>query len=112
VTAAVVAFVPTTLQYMRNPKYRSLGASGAVAAVMFSAVLLYPGMSVGIVFLPFTVPAWLYGLLYLAYTAWQSYRGRDGVNHTAHFAGAIYGALLTYVMEPQRVTTTLHRLLS
>ena len=112
VSAVVVAFVPTTLRYMRNPNYNSLGASGAVAAIMFSAIALHPGLKVG---LPFvhgaSVPGLYYGLAYLAYSAWHSYRSRDGINHDAHFSGAIYGVLLTFVFEPKRVERTISTLL-
>jgi membrane associated rhomboid family serine protease len=110
VTAVIVAHIPTTLRRMGNPKYNSLGASGAVAAVIFSAVLLYPGMKLSLLFLPIPIPGVLYGVLYLAYSAWQSYRARGFINHDAHFAGAIYGALLTYVFEPSRVERTLRQM--
>lgn len=110
-SAIVVGFVPTTLRYMRQPAYNSLGASGAVAAVTFSAIALQPGLRVGIPFVPVLVPGILYGALYLAYSAWHSYRARDGINHDAHFTGAVYGALLTFVLEPARVQRTLAHLL-
>ena len=107
VTAVVIAHVPTTIRHRNNPKYSSLGASGAVAAVIFSAILLYPGLKLSLLFLPIPIPGYLYGLGYLAYSAYSSYRAKDGVNHDAHFAGAIYGSLLTYVLEPTRVARTL-----
>jgi membrane associated rhomboid family serine protease len=107
VSAVVIAHVPTTIRHRNNPKYSSLGASGAVAAVIFSAILLYPGLKLSLLFLPIPVPGYVYALGYLAYSAYSSYRAKDGVNHDAHFAGAIYGSLLTYVLEPQRVARTL-----
>jgi membrane associated rhomboid family serine protease len=106
VSAVVVAFVPTTLRYMKNPTYSSLGASGAVAAVMFSAILLRPGLTLGLLFLPVAIPGLVYAFGYLAYSAWHSYRGRGNINHDAHFSGAIYGALVTYALEPARVERT------
>lgn len=106
VSAVVVAFVPTTLRQMNNPKYGSLGASGAVAAVMFSAILLFPGLKLGLFFLPIAIPGYAYALGYLAYSALHSWRSRDGINHDAHFSGAIYGSLLTYAFEPTRVLRT------
>jgi membrane associated rhomboid family serine protease len=106
-TAVVAAHVPTTLRRSNDPKYNSLGASGAVAAVMFSAILLYPGLKLSLLFLPIPIPGYAYALGYLAYSVWSSYRGRDGVNHDAHFAGAIYGSLLTYAFDPDRVSRTL-----
>lgn len=107
VSAVVIAFVPTTLRHMKDSGYNSLGASGAVAAVMFSAILLHPGIKLYLLFLPIPVPGLFYALAYLAYSAWHSYTSRDGINHDAHFSGAIYGALLTYLLEPARVERTL-----
>ena len=109
VSAVVVAHLPTTIRHMGNPKYNSLGASGAVAAVMFSAILLHPTLTLNL-FGAIAVPGLVYALGYLAYNALSAYRARDGINHDAHFAGAIYGSLLTYVLEPTRVTRTLHAL--
>jgi membrane associated rhomboid family serine protease len=106
-TAVVVAFIPTTLRYMNRSNYNSLGASGAVAAVMFSAILLYPKLRMTLMFLPIPVPGIVFALAYLAYSAWHSYTSGDDINHDAHFSGAIYGALLTYALEPARVTRTL-----
>lgn len=107
VSAVVVAHLPTTLRHMGNPKYNSLGASGAVAAVMFSAILLHPSLTLNL-FGAIVVPGLVYALGYLAYNAVSAYRARDGINHDAHFAGAIYGSLFAYVLEPTRVTRTLH----
>jgi len=107
VSSVIIAFVPTTLRYMRKPEYNTLGASGAVAAVMFSAVLLHPGLKVQFLFLPIPVPGILFAIGYLAYSAWHSYRMNDDINHDAHFSGAVYGALLTFAFEPTRVEKTL-----
>ena len=107
VTAVVIAHVPTTIRHRNNPKYSSLGASGAVAAVIFSAILLTPGLKLSLLFLPIPIPGYAYAFGYLAYSAWSSYRARDGINHDAHFAGAIYGSLLTYALEPTRVARTI-----
>jgi membrane associated rhomboid family serine protease len=102
-TAAVVAFIPTTLRYMRDPRYSSLGASGAIAAVMISAILLHPKIKFYVLFLPVPVPAAAFAVVYLAYSAWHSIASGDNINHDAHFYGAAYGGLLTYVFEPARV---------
>lgn len=111
ISAVVLGFVPTTLRHMNNPKYRSLGASGAIAAVMFSAILFNPKMKLYVMLIPIPVPAALFAVGYLIYNVWQSRRVSDGVNHDAHFAGAIYGVLFTYVFEPAKVTHALKTLL-
>jgi membrane associated rhomboid family serine protease len=110
ISSVVVAFIPTTLRHMRNPDYHSLGASGAVAAVMFSAVLLNPKLKLALLFLPIPVPGLIFALAYLAYSVWQSYGSRDNINHDAHFSGAVYGAALTYLFEPTRVERALKSL--
>jgi membrane associated rhomboid family serine protease len=109
-SGVVVAYIPTTLRFRNNANYSSLGASGGVAAVLFSAIALIPGLRVGIPIGNVFMPGYLYGLGYLAYSAYQAWRAKDGVNHDAHFTGAIYGALLTYVFEPARVENTLRHL--
>jgi membrane associated rhomboid family serine protease len=112
VSAVVVAYVPTTLRHMRSPRYTSLGASGAVAAVMFSAILLRPKLTLSLMLLPIPIPGYVYALGYLAYSAYRSYRSSDGINHDAHFSGAVYGAALTFVFEPARVQRGIAQLFS
>jgi len=102
-TSVIVAYLPTTLRHWKRPAYQSLGASGAVSAVMFSAILLYPRMKLSLLFLPIAVPGVIFGALYMLYSVWRSYDARDNVNHDAHFAGALYGALVTVVLEPKQV---------
>jgi membrane associated rhomboid family serine protease len=110
VSAVIVASIPTTLRHRKNSGYRSLGASGAVSAVMLSAILLHPGLDLHLFFLPMRVPGLVYAAAYLAYAVWRSYTARDGINHDAHFAGAVYGAAVTYYLEPARVERTLSAL--
>jgi membrane associated rhomboid family serine protease len=106
VSAVVVGFLPTTVRHWNRPAYNSLGASGAVAAIMFSAILLYPRMKLSLLFLPIPVPGVVFGVLYMAYSAWRSYEARDGINHDAHFSGALYGVLVTVVVAPSQVERT------
>ena len=108
VSAVVVAFIPTTLRRQGDPRYSSLGASGAVAAVMLSAILLDPRHYLRLYFLPiFAIPAPIYAFGYIAYSMVQSVRSSDGVNHSAHLSGAVYGAALTWVFEPAKVERTI-----
>jgi membrane associated rhomboid family serine protease len=111
VSAVVAAFVPTVVRHRGNPGYNSLGASGAVAAVMFSAILLHPKLRLQLMFLPVPVSGIVFAGCYLAYSAYRSWSGSDGVNHGAHFSGAVYGSVLTYLFEPARVERTLRALL-
>jgi membrane associated rhomboid family serine protease len=106
-SAVVAGFVPSTLRHLRNPSYASVGASGAVAAVMLAAILLHPRLRLQVWFFPAQVPGLVFALGYLAYSLWHSYSEGDGINHDAHLSGALYGALITWLFEPARVERTI-----
>jgi membrane associated rhomboid family serine protease len=97
-SAVVVAILPTYLRHRHDPSYRSLGASGAVSAVLFASILLQPWM---LIFIPIPIPAVLYGIGYVAYSFWMDRNGGDNINHSAHLSGAIYGVLFMLLMEPR-----------
>jgi membrane associated rhomboid family serine protease len=103
VSAVVMAYLPTTVRYRNHPKYNSLGASGAVAAVMLSGILLEPNMQLRLLVLPMRVPAVVFGVLYMLYSVWHSQGSDDNINHDAHFSGAVYGALATAVWAPDHL---------
>ncbi len=86
----------TLIPYIRNnenPGYRSLGASGAVSAVVFAAIIWRPEMELQIIFIPIPFKAYWFGLFYLAYEIWMDKRGNTGIAHDAHIGGAILGVL-------------------
>lgn len=98
-SAIVVSILPTYLRHRRDPHYRSLGASGAVSAVMFAFILLQPWTLIYVFFLP--MPAIIYAVVYIGYSIWMDRRGMDNINHSAHLSGAIYGVLFMLLMEPR-----------
>ncbi|MCO5259846.1 MAG: rhomboid family intramembrane serine protease [Crocinitomicaceae bacterium] len=86
----------TIIPYIRNknnPNYCSLGASGAVSAVIFAAILWNPTMKLNIMFIPIGIPAYIFGPLYIAYEIYMDKRGGTGIAHDAHLGGAIFGVL-------------------
>ena len=97
--ALVVSILPTYLKHQKDPNYRSLGASGAVSAVLFAFILLDPWATIGVMFIP--MPAIVFAVLYVAYSIWMDKRGGDNVNHGAHLAGAAFGVLFMVIMEPR-----------
>lgn len=95
----VLSDLGTIYKERDNPSYYSLGASGAICAVLFSFILFDPKMMLG-VFLVIPMPAWLFGILFLGYCVWASKNARDGINHDAHFYGAVFGIILTILFYP------------
>jgi membrane associated rhomboid family serine protease len=88
--------------YMRNkdnPNYMSLGASGAVSAVLFASILWMPEGGIYLFLIPFEIPAWLFGILYLGFEYYMSKKGGTGVAHDAHFGGAIFGILYVLLIN-------------
>lgn len=109
-SAIVVAILPTWLRHRHDPSYRSLGASGAVSAVLFAFILVQPWALIFVFFIP--VPAIVYAVFYVGYSIWMDRRGGDNVDHSAHLWGAGYGVLFTVMMEPRVVQAFVARLLS
>ncbi len=90
----------TYFKHRHEPNYRTLGASGAILAVLFASILYFPSASIFILPIPVPIPAPVFAVAYLAYT-WVASRQAGGrVNHDAHFSGAVAGVLFVAVAEP------------
>ena len=91
ISALAVCLLPTYSKHKNNSHYRSLGASGAVSAVVFVGILLYPTAKIGLFIIPPVIPAFIFAPIYLVITAYLDKKGDSGINHSAHLWGAIYG---------------------
>lgn len=90
--------------------YVSIGASGAVSAVLFSYILFHPlGLIYFFAVLP--VPAVLFGVLYLWYCQYMAKRANDNINHHAHLYGAIFGFLFPLLIEPRLIIAFVNQLM-
>ena len=107
--ALAVSILPSYLKNQKNPNYLSLGASGAVSAVLFAFILLSPWTIILVMFIP--APAILYAVFYVGYSIWMDRKGSDNVNHSAHLAGAAFGVMFMLFMEPQVLQTFLEQLM-
>jgi membrane associated rhomboid family serine protease len=109
VLGVVVSSIPTYVKYRNNYNYRSLGASGGVAAILFAFIFLSPWTTIYFIVLP--LPGVIFGIIYLVYTVYMSrQQGGDGINHDAHFWGAIAGITYTFLLEPKLATSFIHQI--
>jgi hypothetical protein len=87
-----------------DSSYSSVGASGAVSGVIYASIAVFPGMKMGFFFIPISIPAWIFGLGYVAYSIYGIRSRRDNVGHESHLAGALIGMLLAVAMFPAALT--------
>lgn len=101
--AVPAATIPALIKQKNNHSYNSVGASGAVAAVLFASILINPEGRVAFLFVPIPIPNPIFGILYLAYSYFMDKRGNDNVAHDAHFAGAVFGFIFPILFEPRLI---------
>jgi membrane associated rhomboid family serine protease len=106
--ALIFSVLPTYLKQKNNYEYRSLGASGAVSAVLFAFILLDPWQTILVFFIP--LPAIIYAVLFLVYSMYMSRKGADHINHDAHFYGALFGVVFTIAVRPHVVNIFMNEL--
>ena len=106
----VVASISSVVKYRNNYNYCSVGASGAVAAVLFAYVFFLPWnklLIMGII----PVPGIIFAFIYLIYSMYMSKRGGDNINHDAHFYGAAFGFLYPLLIDPSLARVFFYNLL-
>lgn len=109
--ALVISIVPSYLSNINNPNYASLGASGAVSAVLFAYILLAP-WSMLYLFGVVPIPAIIFAIAYTAYSIYTQKRARDNVNHSAHLWGAAFGIAATTALNPKVIPYFFEQLIS
>ncbi|WP_341215413.1 rhomboid family intramembrane serine protease [uncultured Wocania sp.] len=87
--------------------YSAVGASGAVSGVIYSAILLQPGMSLYMFFIPIPIPAYIFGIGYLLYSIYGMKNRIGNIGHDAHFGGAVGGYIITLILSPWLFQTNL-----
>lgn len=81
------------LMHKNNPYYSAIGASGGVSGILFASIILDSQISIGIFPLPFSIPGWIYGIIYLTYSFYGMKTQLGNIGHDAHLGGAIFGTL-------------------
>lgn len=100
VSAIFISAYPSYEKHKNNSWYNAVGASGAVSAILFSSILLLPSSNIYLLFIPSPIPAVIFGILYLIYSAYMAKKAVDNIGHDAHFWGAIYGLTFPIVLKP------------
>ena len=96
----VVSHTCTYWKERNNPQYASLGASGAISAVLFAYIVYFPANMLYL-FLAIPIPAFVFAIAYVYYSMWASKHARDNINHDAHLCGALSGLAFVAVTDPQ-----------
>ena len=99
-SAIVVSSLPALVKHKNHSYYRSLGASGGVAAVLFFVIYYFPWSKIRFMFIPIGIPAILFGIAYSVYSAYMAKKGNDNIGHDAHLGGAVYGFIFAFVVDP------------
>lgn len=107
----ILSGIPTYLKHKHHAYYHSLGASGGVAAVIFSSILFYPLAHICL-FSFVCLPGFIVGGVYLLYSYYFSTKQNDYINHDAHFWGATYGIALSIILHPNVVLYFFHQVVN
>ncbi len=105
----VIASLTTLKKHKDNFYYHSVGASGAVSAIVFTFIFFDPLQKLLFMFI-IPIPAIVFGVLYLAYTHYMSKKGGDYINHDAHFIGSVFGFIYPLLINPKLFFVFLERL--
>ena len=96
----VVSDAGTYFKHRNDPDYASLGASGAISAVLFASIVYFPSQKLFIIPIPVPIPAPIFAIGYVAYSWYSSRQARGRINHDAHLGGALAGLAFVLLTDP------------
>jgi len=93
--------------HRNHPSYRAVGASGAVSGLIFASIALFPEMELGFIFIPIHIPAWIFGIIYVAYSIYGIRSQHDNISHEAHLGGGLIGLIIAILLDTSILSTNL-----
>jgi membrane associated rhomboid family serine protease len=96
----VLSEITTYYKHRNDPSYASLGASGAISAVLFASIVYFPTQKLFIIPIPVPIPAPLFAIAYVAYSWYSARQARGNINHDAHLGGALVGLAFVFLTDP------------
>ena len=111
IAGIVISDIPTFIKHKADPGYRALGASGGVAAVVFSSIMFFPLNKIYI-FGIIGIPGFILGVLYIIYSYFQGKKMADNINHDAHLYGAAFGIVFSIIVDPGVIARFVDQVLS
>src|SRR5699024_2403407 len=102
-SGVVIAGILSLIKFIYSPNYATLGASSAVGPVLFAFFFLFPFRSIYLFLISLPIPAFIFGILFLLYSMYESKQARSKINHEAHIAGAIWGIIYLIIFVPQSI---------
>ncbi|WP_258103185.1 rhomboid family intramembrane serine protease [Marinoscillum sp. MHG1-6] len=110
-SAIIISDLPVAYKKRDDPMYNSLGASGAVSAMVFASILYFPLNDICL-YAILCIPGFLLGALYVIYSYYQGKNMSDNINHEAHLYGAIYGLIFALIVYPEAGGSFIEQILS
>lgn len=107
----IISSLSSIIKNKNSYYYKSVGASGAVSAIVFASIFFDPWQSLYL-FAILPIPGILFGVAYLWYSHYMSKKGGDNINHDAHFYGALFGLIYPVLIDPNLVTHFIGQLIS
>jgi membrane associated rhomboid family serine protease len=104
------SIIPAYGKHKNDVFYNAVGASGAVSAVIFASILMFPRAYISFYFVPLEIPAWIFGVLYIGYELYMTKKANDNIGHDAHFWGAVYGVVFSIALKPSLALMFLHQI--
>lgn len=108
--AAAAASSGTYYRNRNRSSFASIGASGAVAGILFASIAIHPAIGINLFFIPIPIPGFIFGPLYLWYSTWASRQNQGNIDHLAHFYGAIFGFFIPILLSPDTLPNAANEL--